>query len=484
MRHGRSAWAERPTVKEIVLKEDCVSALRRMTHWFSGHTMTSMKTKTLASVFTTLALAFSAAPALAADRHAAPTGSGTACSTAAPCSIQTAFAGIADNDNIYLAAGDYGSAAAPLDDQFDDNWHPVHVYGQPGTRIYDASDGMAMWLHAAGSTIEYVDLVWTGASGDALVVDGASMDHVRVFAQNGSAGRVSGQGPTAIITNSSFFSAGESSYGLFVWAVRDGSNPTMTTTLRNVTAVATGVGSTGLSTSTSGYNTPAVASYNAYNSIFRGTAYDVSAGTGDANDTGTVTIDHSNFNTSVAFGPGSEAVSGNQVNSNQSAAPAFADLAHGDLHQLAGSPTVGAGSDAQSAGTTDIDGEARLNGTVDMGADEYYAPVSQPDPDPVTNPVPGTGDQTNVTTQTQTQTGGGTTQPVVAPKPAQCVVPKVKGKTLKAAKAALLKAHCAVGKVSKKSSAGKAGKVLAQKAKAGKRLAAGAKVALVLGRRP
>jgi hypothetical protein len=439
-----------------------------------------------------LALAFLATPAFAADRYAAPTGSGTTCAVPAPCSIQTAFAGIANNDNIYLAAGDYGSAAAPLTDQFLDNWHPIHVHGQPGTRIFDSSDGLAIWLQAAGSTIEYVDLIWTGPSGTALNVDGASIDHVRVVAPNASAGRMSGPGPTATITNSSFFSGGDglNTFALFVWASRDGSNPTMAATLRNVTAVATGVGSTGLSTTTSGFNVAAVVSYNAYNSVFRGVDSDVAVGTGDANDTATVTIDHSNFGTAVSYGPGSETVSGNQVNANQSAAPVFADLAQGDLHQLASSPTVGAGSDAQATGTTDIDGEARLNGTVDMGADEYHEPVSQPDPDPVPVAGPGTGagtgDQTGVTTQTQTQTptGGGTTQPVVALKPATCVVPKLKGKTLKAAKAALLKAHCAIGKVSKKSSARKAGKVLSQKTKAGKRLAAGAKVAFVLGRRP
>lgn len=453
--------------------------------------MGPMTTKALTSVLTTLAFVVSAAPALAADRHAAPAGSGTACSVAAPCSIQTAFAGVADNDHLYLAAGDYGSAAVPLTDQFTDNWHPIHVHGQPGTRIYNSADGLAMWLHAAGSTIEYVDLIWTGPSGTALVVDGASMDHVRVVAPNDSAGRTSGAGPTTTITNSSFFSGGEGSFALLVWAVRDGSNPAMTATLRNVTAVATGLGSTGLSTSTSGFNAAAVVSYNAYNSIFRGAAYDVSSGTGDANDTATVTIDHSNFDTSIAFGPGSETVSSNQPNSNQSTPPVFAGLAQGDLHQLVSSPTVGSGSNADATGTTDIDGEARLNGTVDMGADEYHEPA--PEPDPVPDPAPpvdeaGTSDAPGQQTQTQTQaplaaqTGAvtGTERSV----PASCVVPSLKGKTLRSAKVALLKAHCAVGKVTRKRSARKAGKILSQKTKAGKRLSAGAKVALVLGRRP
>jgi uncharacterized delta-60 repeat protein len=58
-----------------------------------------------------------------------------------------------------------------------------------------------------------------------------------------------------------------------------------------------------------------------------------------------------------------------------------------------------------------------------------------------------------------------------------CVVPKLKGKTLRAAKRAIRKAHCSVGKVTKGFSAKvKKGHVIAQKTKSGKKLAAGAKV--------
>jgi hypothetical protein len=55
----------------------------------------------------------------------------------------------------------------------------------------------------------------------------------------------------------------------------------------------------------------------------------------------------------------------------------------------------------------------------------------------------------------------------VSVKVAVCVVPKLKGKTLAAAKDALADANCALGKVTKKESSGKAGIVLTQKPKAG-----------------
>jgi uncharacterized delta-60 repeat protein len=68
-----------------------------------------------------------------------------------------------------------------------------------------------------------------------------------------------------------------------------------------------------------------------------------------------------------------------------------------------------------------------------------------------------------------------------------CIVPKLKGKTLRAAKQALRRAHCSPGKVTKAFSAKvKKGRVLYQKPKPGRKLAAGARVRLTLskGKKP
>jgi hypothetical protein len=60
-----------------------------------------------------------------------------------------------------------------------------------------------------------------------------------------------------------------------------------------------------------------------------------------------------------------------------------------------------------------------------------------------------------------------------------CIVPKVKGKKLATAKKAIRRAHCTVGKVTKAFSAKvKKGRVIAQKRKAGNKLAAGTKITL------
>jgi uncharacterized delta-60 repeat protein len=60
-----------------------------------------------------------------------------------------------------------------------------------------------------------------------------------------------------------------------------------------------------------------------------------------------------------------------------------------------------------------------------------------------------------------------------------CVVPKAKGKTLVAAKRAIVKAHCSVGKVTRAFSATvKNGRVISQRPKPGAKLAAGSRVTL------
>lgn len=63
-----------------------------------------------------------------------------------------------------------------------------------------------------------------------------------------------------------------------------------------------------------------------------------------------------------------------------------------------------------------------------------------------------------------------------------CLVPRLKGKTLAAAKTALTNAQCALGTVTKKVSTGKAGIVLSQTPKSGTILTIGSKVAVVVSK--
>jgi hypothetical protein len=87
----------------------------------------------------------------------------------------------------------------------------------------------------------------------------------------------------------------------------------------------------------------------------------------------------------------------------------------------------------------------------------------------------------DVSVTTPAGTSGATTADHYKYLPRPCIVPKLKGKKLKAAKRALKKANCRTGKITHKhSSSVKKGRVISSKPKRGKHLPHGAKVKLVV----
>ena len=66
----------------------------------------------------------------------------------------------------------------------------------------------------------------------------------------------------------------------------------------------------------------------------------------------------------------------------------------------------------------------------------------------------------------------------------KCVVPNVRGKTLAAARSAIKKGHCKVGKITRAFSTAKKGRVISQRPKARRTLPAGTAVALKISRGP
>jgi uncharacterized delta-60 repeat protein len=105
----------------------------------------------------------------------------------------------------------------------------------------------------------------------------------------------------------------------------------------------------------------------------------------------------------------------------------------------------------------------------------YGAPVTLTATAPASSSFAGwSGDCSGTGTCTLTMSANHT---VTATFMALCVVPKLKGKTLKAAKKAIKRAHCSPGKVTRAFSAKvKKGRVISQKPKPGKKLAEGSKV--------
>jgi hypothetical protein len=100
----------------------------------------------------------------------------------------------------------------------------------------------------------------------------------------------------------------------------------------------------------------------------------------------------------------------------------------------------------------------------------------------VNRPLPPAEQPAPATEQAPTAASSLTTPPAVTPPAAvRCVVPKLRGKTLAQAKRLLAKAHCKLGKVSRKpSSRVRVGRVLATRPKPGAKRAAGARIPVTL----
>ena len=74
-----------------------------------------------------------------------------------------------------------------------------------------------------------------------------------------------------------------------------------------------------------------------------------------------------NYTTFSAYQSGT----GNDANSLNNVNPLLANAAAGDLHLQTGSPAINTGQTIPEAGSLDIDGQARVQGSsIDMGADE------------------------------------------------------------------------------------------------------------------
>ena len=157
--------------------------------------------------------------------------------------------------------------------------------------------------------------------------------------------------------------------------------------LDNVTAIATGPGSLGLHADTNDQST------NVLNSILRGTAFDLRATAGTNVN---VNLGYSDFVTSDdTDGAGTGAVIDTSAGGNITGTPLFRNAAGGDYRQCPGSPTINAGTNT-GVSLTALDGQARIiDGTADIGADEFSGA-----PCPTAPPVTSTPAATTPATAT------------------------------------------------------------------------------------
>jgi hypothetical protein len=327
----------------------------------------------------------SAAPTLAAERFASPTGSGTACTQAAPCDIQFAVEAtgppnpVADLDVVTLLPGTYTAGTTSNDTLFIVN--AITVRGAPGQPVPVLNSGAAngaVLVNNSGATLRRLEIVHNHVpnpiiSGALVMASGTAE---QILAREGATAsssygcQLSVNGAGAPLLRDSIC-ASSGGWGLIVTRAVAGANAAH---LRNVTAIAAGAGGYGLYTNTNGAGTSL--SVKAANVIADGTAFDVYAETNGGSTT-TVNLDYSNYG-SLAMGVGATVPavgSGTNQDSNVFP-PAFVNAAAGDFRQAAGSPTIDHGVagviNATDLGPADFEGQARNQGAApDIGGDEF-----------------------------------------------------------------------------------------------------------------
>jgi hypothetical protein len=314
-----------------------------------------------------LALLTVPAAAQAAQRYAAPGGAGTLCTQKEPCSLQEAVNAASENDEVIVAAGEYTISGAPLNVVYPG----LQIHGDPGgpmPRVTAALGGLpAINMNVAGTSISYLEVVNKETEGEGIRCRSTSrVERVRATGiGEGAAGLVQEQ--NCLVRDSLLRGEGTNSLGM------DSRSEEPTSTVRNVTAIASGVNSVGIQSRYTGggggHHTLTLS-----NSIASGSTFDLRA-ENSVIGPGVIQVSNSNFDSASATGAAS--VSGP---ANQSAPPAFVNAAAGDYREAPGSPTIDAGS-GEGIGPLDLAGNPRLLGAApDIGAFEFVPPPPPPPP--------------------------------------------------------------------------------------------------------
>jgi hypothetical protein len=319
-------------------------------------------------VFATAALLAVSTPASAsaAARFASPTGTGTACTQAAPCDLVTAVNSAQSGDDVTIEPGSYS-----VTNTLDDNGFALTIHGQAGAArpVITNSATNGIQVMGPGSSVSYLELDITSGSGAGIETTGQeTIDRVMVKLTNNA-----DVSPACTVTGTMTDSVCRSDATNGIAAFNGNTGVTATGTLRNDTLEATGPGGTAVFVQAFGSgSSPSIA---LINSIAHGAGRDIQA----SNLGGTsavVTADHSNFATSMAGAGASAPAPGSGT--NQTTPPQFVNASGGDFHELAASPTVDAGADSSLNGSLDFDGLPRTMGAhTDIGAFEYPLPVCQ-----------------------------------------------------------------------------------------------------------
>ena len=320
-----------------------------------------------------------AAPASATTTlYVSPTGTGsTGCSQAAPCNLVATVAAATSGETIVMEGDDgaYGTSGSPITTELDvpDGVTLTGDTSQAMPVIYTNSTsgtlGSGVWLEGAGTSLDYVDVEWSG-SGFAAVIGTGTWDRIIAHATQ-AAGCTIDEG-TATVIDSVCDGAAEGLYDN--WNASSGTID-FSGDFYNSTIVSPG---TAMYLESESVHIDIAVQLE--NTIVRSTASgsptDIYMTENGACGIAQLIASYSNYaNVTVGNNScGNVAYTPPTIDNNQTALPQFAS----GFAEASGSPTIGAGTnDTSNDGSLDLGGAQRdINGRTDVGAYEYIdAPI-------------------------------------------------------------------------------------------------------------
>jgi hypothetical protein len=286
-------------------------------------------------------------------RYASVDGSGTACTSAAPCALGAAVADAPSGAEVVVAPGTY-RVDAGLETEV-----PLDVHGAAGQSrpwlVGAALGGESVLSDRHGGTLRHLGLKATGAGDSALTLEDTTAEDLLLVSEQGKGAKLAGSPNETVLRDSAVLATGADATGLMLHTDGDPGD----VRLVNVTAMAPG-GEAVSCDMTGGAAT-------IVNTIARGDEADVDASKATA---GACTATHSNFrnssSTDVDNGGG-----------NQESQPKFVDETIGDYRVVEGTPTDDKGTSDPELGTADPAGCSRTLGSdPDIGAYEHAEPVA------------------------------------------------------------------------------------------------------------
>ena len=210
-----------------------------------------------------------AAPAASAatERFASPSGTGTACTLAAPCEIVTAVNNAMNGDDITIEPGTYGSPT-PLATTLDDGGNTLTIHGQAGQPRPMIISTAGYGIELRGETAASATSTWRTRPANTGSTPKRSMETRHRRRHLTRIRRQSGRLlPIGKLTDSVCWSSGSSGIAATLLVVSSA-----TATLRNDTLIASGSGGTAVAA----HAFASTMTINLTNSIARGAGADIS----------------------------------------------------------------------------------------------------------------------------------------------------------------------------------------------------------------